>query len=486
MNKESRESVETLLLAFSRLLDETAPQELMPKILEAAMQVLSADAAILDIPGETPLHISLPKNIAISESAVVQAKTENRVVLWNRVENEEDLSHSIMQNSLTSILVAPFRTPDSEDGYLYLQRAARTDCFQSEDGETFKKFLSVCEKLSFAAADRERDRNTISFLQQRERRGKILYASSVMHKTVETAEKLAVFPFPVILYGETGTGKEIFARWIHEKGPSSEKPFLALNCGAIPETLMESILFGHVKGSFTGAIENKKGIFEEAEGGTVFLDEIAELSLPMQVKLLRVLQEKHIVRVGDSREIPVNVRIIAATHVNLEQAVSQGKFREDLFFRLQVMPLEIPALRDREQDVIYLAEEFLKRFSIEFGKSKFRLSRAAEKALLAYHFPGNVRELENKIQKAFVTATGGVILPKDLGLDNLQETAKHSPRTLREAREIVERECIDQALRASGGNLTLASTVLGIDRKVLREIMERLGISKATYKISGK
>jgi DNA-binding NtrC family response regulator len=246
---------------------------------------------------------------------------------------------------------------------------------------------------------------------------------------------------------------------------------------------MESLMFGHAKGSFTGAIENKKGFFEEADGGTIFLDEIGELPLNMQVKLLRVLQEKHITRVGDNREIPVNVRVISATHVDLEAAVREKRFREDLYFRIQVLPLELPPLRNRGQDVVLLAENFIQRFGAEYGRGKFHLSRNAEKALLGYHWPGNVRELENRIQKGLVQAVHGVIQPKDLGLDDMQVQAKASPRTLKEAREAVEREVISQALKDSRANLTLAATILGIDRKVLREIMERLNLKKEDFKV---
>jgi transcriptional regulator with PAS, ATPase and Fis domain len=303
-----------------------------------------------------------------------------------------------------------------------------------------------------------------------------------MVDVIAMADKLSPLPLPVIIRGETGTGKEVMARYIHKHSPRAEKPFIAVNCGAIPEHLMESLMFGHAKGSFTGAIENKKGFFEEADGGTIFLDEIGELPLNMQVKLLRVLQEKHITRVGDNREIPVNVRVISATHVDLEEAVREKRFREDLYFRIQVLPLELPPLRDRGQDVILLAENFIQRYGAEYGRGKFHLSRNAEKALLGYHWPGNVRELENRIQKGLVQAVHGVIQPKDLGLDDMQMQAKASPRTLKEAREAVEREVISHALKDANANLTLAATILGIDRKVLREIMERLNLKKEDFK----
>ncbi|MBR4559363.1 MAG: sigma-54-dependent Fis family transcriptional regulator [Fibrobacter sp.] len=483
MKSNSMLATEKMLDVINILLDEQRPDFLFPKILEVVQDVLRADAAVLDIAGEKPLHLTRPENVSISISAIRLAKSENKAVVWNQLDDDSaDLSKSIVQNQLTSIMVSPFRTPDSESGYLYLQRAAREEPFTEDDSKLFDAFVGVCEKFAFAAFDRLRDKESLDVLKNVKRRGDIIYSSKQMDDVVALADKLAPLPMPVIIRGETGTGKEVIARYIHSHSPRADRPFVAVNCGAIPENLMESLLFGHSKGSFTGAIENRKGFFEEAEGGTIFLDEIGELPLNMQVKLLRVLQEKHITRVGENRDIPVNVRVISATHVDLEQAVKEKRFREDLYFRIQVMPLNLPPLRDRGQDVVLLAEEFLTRYSAEYGRGKFHLSRNAEKALLGYHWPGNVRELENRIQKALVQAVHGVIQPKDLGLADAETLAKDSPRTLKEAREAVEREVISRALKDSGANLTLAATILGIDRKVLREIMERLGLKKEDFK----
>lgn len=483
MKSETMLATEKMLDVVKTLLDEVQPESLFVKILEVAKEVLHADAAVLDIAGETPLHLSNPEQVAISISAVKQAKSEKRAVVWNQLDDDSaDLSKSIVQNQLTSIMVSPFRTPDSEAGYLYLQRAAREDPFTEDDSGLFDAFVTVCEKFAFAVYDRLRDKESLDVLKNVVRKDGIVYSSEKMVELIAIADKLAHLPLPVIIRGETGTGKEVIAKYIHKHSPRADKPFIAVNCGAIPEQLMESLLFGHAKGSFTGAIDNRKGFFEEADGGTIFLDEIGELPLNMQVKLLRVLQEKHITRVGDNREIPVNVRVISATHVDLEEAVKAKRFREDLYFRIQVMPVVLPPLRERGQDVVLLAEEFLTRYGAEYGRGKFHLSRSAEKALLSYHWPGNVRELENRIQKALIQAVHGVVQPKDLGLDDVQAMAKESPRTLKEAREAVEREVISQALKDSGANLTLAATILGIDRKVLREIMERIGLKKEDFK----
>jgi len=483
MKSESMLATERMLDVVRILLDEVQPESLFVKILEVAKDVLHADAAVLDAGGENGIHLSNPENVTISISAVKQAKLEKKAVVWNQLDDDSaDLSKSIVQNQLTSIMVSPFRTPESEAGYLYLQRAAREEPFTEDDSALFDSFVMVCEKFAFAAFDRLRDKESLNVLRNVIRKDGIVYSSKAMASLLALADKLAELPMPVIIRGETGTGKEVIARYIHRHSPRADKPFIAVNCGAIPEHLMESLLFGHAKGSFTGAIETRKGFFEEADGGTIFLDEIGELPMNMQVKLLRVLQEKHITRVGDNREIPVNVRIISATHVDLEDAVKAKRFREDLYFRIQVMPVEMPPLRDRGQDVVLLAEEFLTRYGAEYGRGKFHLSRNAEKAMLSYHWPGNVRELENKVQKALVQAVHGVIQPADLGLGDVQAQAKESPRTLKEAREIVEREVIGRALSDSNANLTLAATILGIDRKVLREIMERLGMKKEDYK----
>ncbi|MCK9181737.1 MAG: sigma-54-dependent Fis family transcriptional regulator [Fibrobacteraceae bacterium] len=488
MNQESMQAASELLDALAQLLDESTPQELLPIIAKVASQVLGADAVVLELPGDgtsDSLRVSFPTSVSISSSAVRRAREEKKAILWNQLFNTEtDVSKSILQNKLTSIMVAPFRTPNMDivSGFLYLQRESRIEPFTEDDSKLFDKFVSVCEKIAYSAYDRQADKESLNVLRGVTRKGSMVYASGAMAKLVSMAQKLISLPVPVIIRGETGTGKEVFARWLHSQGPRADKPFVAINCGAIPENLIESILFGHVKGSFTGAIDTRKGVFEEAEGGTLFLDEIGELPMNMQVKLLRVLQEKHITRVGDNREIPVNVRIISATHVNLEEAVKAKLFREDLYFRIQVMPISIPPLRERAQDSILLAEDFLKRYGAEYGRGKFCLSRAAEKAILGYSWPGNVRELENRIQKALIQADRGIVQPKDLGLDKLQEQAKISPRTLKESREISDRFVIDAALRDATGNLTLAATILGIDRKVLRDIMRRLEMKRDPYR----
>jgi transcriptional regulator with PAS, ATPase and Fis domain len=271
------------------------------------------------------------------------------------------------------------------------------------------------------------------------------------------------------------------ARFVHQQSLRKEAPFMTVNCGAIPENLMESEFFGHVKGAFTGAHENKKGYFALCNGGTLFLDEIGELPLSLQVKLLRILQSKQVTPLGSTKEEPADVRIISATHADLQRKIQEGFFREDLFFRINLITLELPPLRARGHDILLLAGYFLEKWQAEFGMKGVTLSRRAQMELLRFAWPGNIRQLQNVIQKALIQAENQNIQPEHLGLGLTQQQA---PRlSLREAKEQAEKQVIERALKESSGNLTQAAAWLGIDRKVLREHMERLCLEKDDYKL---
>jgi two-component system response regulator PilR (NtrC family) len=252
--------------------------------------------------------------------------------------------------------------------------------------------------------------------QTRPTRTRLLGTSNAMERLRQKIAKLSRSQAPIYLSGESGSGKEVAARLIHEQGPRSEAPFVAVNCGAIPSELMESEFFGHVKGSFTGAVTDKEGLFQAAEGGTLFLDEVADLPLSMQVKLLRAIQEKAVRAVGAAQEQPTDVRILSATHRDLAREVAEGRFRQDLFYRLNVIELPIPALRDRPDDIPELAEQVLTRLSADYGETPPEITADAMAALEAHPFPGNVRELENVLERAFTLSEGGRIRPEDLQL----------------------------------------------------------------------
>jgi two-component system, NtrC family, response regulator len=304
----------------------------------------------------------------------------------------------------------------------------------------------------------------------------MLGSSSPMQPIFDTIRKVATTDAPVLILGESGTGKEMAAKAIHLRSHRKNGPFVAINCSAIPETLLESELFGHEKGSFTGAHAQRKGRIESAGEGTLFLDEIGEIPLPLQVKLLRFLQEQTIERVGGRQEIRINTRVVAATNVDLKKALAAGTFREDLFYRLAVVQMTLPPLREREGDVRLLAQYFLNRFATEVNKPNLAFDQEAIRALNKHTWPGNVRELENCVRRAVIMAEGRRVTAKDLDLN--QSVLGPNVVTLKEARESVERQMVQQALKKHGGKIAPAAVELGLSRPTIYELMDKLGISR--------
>jgi len=301
--------------------------------------------------------------------------------------------------------------------------------------------------------------------------------SSQMHGVFSFVRKVAATDAPVLLLGESGTGKEMAAMAIHRRSSRKDGPFIAINCNAIPENLLESELFGHEKGAFTGAHMQRKGLMETAGGGSLFLDEIGELPPPIQVKLLRFLQEQRFQRVGGRQEIQIDTRVIAATNADLKEEVAEGKFREDLYFRLAVVVIKLPPLRDRGDDVELLSREFLQQFAVQCDKTGLKFAPDAVRAIRAHAWPGNVRELQNRVKRAVIMAEEKRITAADLELVDDTEIVRAA--TLKEARENIERELIEQALKKYSGKITSAASELGVSRPTLYELMEKLGISKA-------
>ncbi|WP_045225693.1 sigma-54 dependent transcriptional regulator [Methyloterricola oryzae] len=295
-----------------------------------------------------------------------------------------------------------------------------------------------------------------------------------MQQVFREIHKAAGVDYPVLITGESGTGKELVARAIHTSSPRSNRPFVAVNCAALPANLIQSELFGHTKGAFTGAHENKTGHIESAQGGTVFLDEIGDLSPEAQVVLLRFLQESVIQRVGSSQDIKLDVRVLTATHVDLERAVREGRFREDLYYRLNVLRATPPPLRDRRNDIAILAQHFLEKFKGNNGKVKGFSSQAIE-TLLSHDWPGNVRELINRIRRALVMSENRWLTPGDLGLER-RAGRRGQVTDLNLARQLAEKQAILTALRQSGNNLSLAAKSLGISRMTLYRLMEKVGL----------
>jgi two-component system NtrC family response regulator len=305
----------------------------------------------------------------------------------------------------------------------------------------------------------------------------LIGTSGAMQPVFSAVRKLAPTDAAVLVTGESGTGKELVARAIHRLGSRAEGPFVAINCGAIPEALLESELFGHEKGAFTGAHAQRKGRIELAHGCTLFLDEIAELPLPLQVKLLRFLQEHKVQRVGGRQDLSVDVRIIAATNSDLKLAEREGRFRSDLYYRVAVVTVALPALRERGEDVFLLARTFLAREAARAGRKITGLSPESLLAIEVHRWPGNVRELENRLRRAVVMADGPLVTPADLELEGTLQNGGPG-RGLRELREGLERDAVRKALARHRGNISQAAQDLGVSRPTLYGLMERLGIGR--------
>jgi two-component system NtrC family response regulator len=336
--------------------------------------------------------------------------------------------------------------------------------------------LKLMLKRCFHVAQLEREYREMQQRLQGESFEGLLGTGARMQTVFDSIRKVATTDAPVLILGESGTGKEMTARAIHQRSRRKSGPFVAINCSAIPESLIESELFGHEKGSFTGAHQQRKGRIEHSEGGTLFLDEIGEIPLPIQVKLLRFLQEQCIERVGGRQEIPVDTRVVAATNADLKKGMAAGTFREDLFYRLSVVQVVLPPLRDRDDDVVLLAQAFLQRFATEVSKPGVTFGPDAVRAIRQHPWPGNVRELQNRVKRAVIMGEGKRLTAQDLELTPTNGATQGT--SLREAREKLEAEMIRNALKKHGGKITAAAADLGISRPTLYEMMEKLGVSR--------
>jgi two-component system NtrC family response regulator len=340
------------------------------------------------------------------------------------------------------------------------------------DMEELKFLLKRC----FHVVQLEKEYATMQNLMGGDSFEGMLGASTQMRPIFDIIRKVATSDAPVLILGESGTGKEMVAKAIHQRSNNKAGPFVAINCSAIPETLLESELFGHEKGAFTGAHVQRKGRIESASGGTLFLDEIGEIPLPLQVKLLRFLQEQTIERVGGRQSLHIDTRVVAATNADLKKSMVAGTFREDLFYRLAVVQVLLPPLRERDSDVRLLAQLFLSRFAAQVNKPNLAFDQDAIRALNRHNWPGNVRELENCVRRAAIMAEGRRVTAADLELNS--SGVGPNVVTLKDAREAVERQMVQQALKKHGGKIAPAAAELGLSRPTLYELMEKLGITK--------
>lgn len=341
------------------------------------------------------------------------------------------------------------------------------------DVEVLRLIIDRANRLRLLEEDNQR----LSRAQEDTPLNGVIAASPQMLKVCDSIRRIATSDVSVLLTGESGTGKEVLARALHDSSMRASGPFIAINCAAIPENLLESELFGHEKGAFTGAVRRSIGKIELAQGGTLLLDEIGDMPLPLQAKLLRFLQERLIERVGGREQIELDVRVVSATNQDLKTMIDGHGFREDLFYRLEEVGVHIPALREREGDAVLLAKFFLQRFMVSLKKSFRGITKDGLAAISAYDWPGNVRELENRMKRAIVLADGKYIGAEDLDID-LGENAAQIP-TLRQAREAAEHDAIVRALKMSQKNLTAAAKVLGVSRPTLYDLMKTHNLTAA-------
>ena len=391
-------------------------------------------------------------------------------------------SLSVINLKLSSVMCVPLIVRGELLGLIYVGNDNVRDLFTEEQLETLKIFAAQAALFIKNAELLNELRSESKHLAQRledVKFGQIIGSCPQMIEVYNRVEKVAGTDITVLVTGETGTGKELIAKEIHDRSPRQRKAFITVNCGAIPENLIESELFGHIKGAFTGAVANQMGKFQAADGGTLFLDEIGELPLQLQVKLLRVLQEKQIQRLGEAKTIPIDVRVVAATNRDLADEVKKGNFREDLYFRLNVIGIELPPLRDRGDDVLLVARYLIGRYAKEFGREvdpARALAASAERAMMRFGWPGNIRQLENHLKKALVLAEGPQITAKDLDLEAPEGATNDDDLILplADAREIWQREYINRVLALNGGNRTKTARDLGVDPRTIFRHLEKV------------
>ena len=473
-------------------------QDLLPRFMDLVIEMMNVERGLIMLRHQTTgqLEVVAARNMEsetlsdasqLSQSIIDDVLGGGKPVLTSNAQRDPRLRNrqSVVNYGIKSILCVPIRLGQQVLGTVYVDDRRLANHFKEEDLAFLVCFANIAAISYENARLIEQARGEVLHLQREVKQkysfDNLVGNSAVMQQAFRKMESVIQSDVNVLLEGESGTGKELVARAIHYNSNRRDKLFVPLNCGALPDTLIESELFGHRKGSFTGATMDKKGLFEMADEGTIFLDEISNTSLMFQAKLLRVLQEGELRRVGDPNQRQVDVRVIAATNKDLRKAVEEGTFREDLYYRLNVISIGLYPLRERHGDIPLLVDHFLTHFAKKSSVPRPRLSRAAMEALLDYHWPGNVRELENTIQKGMVLAMGAEIQTEHLELPR-KKTLSRTDLELREARDRFEAEFIDQALTQCAGNVSRTARRLGISRPQLHRLLQKHDIQSVNYR----
>jgi Nif-specific regulatory protein len=474
-------------------------KELLKTIIESATRLMEAEASSLLLvnPENNKLYFEIslgtkgPEvqrfSLNMGEGIAGWVAANNRSLIVNDVESDNrffaDISKKI--NFPTKAIVAvPMRVKERCVGVIEIINKIDGGNFTEDDLEWLEIFATQAAIALQNTRSLQKVQEEVTLLQDEIQIDKgyhtFIGESKAIREKVEIALRAAKTDSSVLLLGESGVGKELFAEQIHLHSPRSNNPLIRVNCAALPENLLESELFGHVKGAFTGASSDRRGRFELADGGTIFLDEIGDLPLNLQVKLLRVIQHRVFERVGGAEPIKVDVRIIAATNKDIEAEVASGRFRADLYYRLNVLPIYIPPLRERRDDIPVLADFFLKRFNREIKKQITGFAPEAMEVLLSYSWPGNVRELENAVERAVVITQSDTIVPDLFALDKIAKSAEngYDGRSLKEAVNIFKKHYIRQTLDMNRWNQTKTAKLLGIQRTYLSRLIKELNINR--------
>ena len=470
-----------------RLLGEYELEPLLESMMDAVIEITRADKGFLILAeAQDSLHIKVARNIdkqtiedavaQISDSILAKViKQKQPLIVSDAIHHTEFKSaQSVINLQLSSVMCAPLIHKNNLIGVLYVGNENVVNLFERVHLDLLTVFASQASLLLANAIlinELKLDNRNLNQKIEDMRFGTIIGSCPAMRGIFNTIEKVAPTAVNVLVLGETGTGKELIANEIHQRSPRAKKPFVTINCGAIPENLLESELFGHVKGAFTGASHTREGKFQAADGGTIFLDEIGEMPLNLQVKLLRVLQERTITKVGASKPENIDIRVIAATHVNLEEAIREGKFREDLYYRVNVVQLILPPLRKREDDVVLIAKYLINKVCEELQLASKELGPEAIQALKRYDWPGNIRQLENRLKKAIVLADSSILTPQDLDLP--EEVLQEERLTLSDAKERFAHRYIMESLERHQGNRTQTAKELGVDPRTIFRYLEK-------------
>ncbi len=476
------------LHSFSaRLFENYDLPSLLHALMDLVIELSHADKGFLVLVEGGALHVKVARdvrraNIAdaaslLSDAIVAKVVESRRPLIISDAMNDAAFasSVSVMNLRVSSVMCVPLLERGNLLGLIYVGNDSIASLFDAKDLELLTVFsgqASLIIRNALLVNELQLDNRLLHERLEQINFGEIVGSSPPMQEVFKKVAKIASTDISVLVTGETGTGKELIARELHRRSPRVKGPFVSINCGAIPESLLESELFGHVKGAFTGAVGNRMGKFQAADKGTLFLDEIGEMPHPLQVKILRALQEKEVVRVGDTRAESIDIRVIAATNRDLEAEIKAGRFREDLFYRLNVVNIHLPPLRERGDDILVLARYIIARDAPQVGGRVHGLTGNATVAMRKYRWPGNIRELENRLKKALVLSDKAMLGPEDLDLspDVLPPVLQ-----LAEAKEKFQRDYINEILALNNGNRTKTARDLGVDPRTVFRHLEKEG-----------